>query len=252
MTGDPQAPLPAPRPSELPERRFRDDEVAAILTRAASQETRTDLPAPHDPTLADLMAAAADAGLDPADVRRAAALVPSAGGGFAGAALGAPDRRETTAVLEGVSLPSDTRLLAQEAERVTGRRGKVVASEPGRFLWEERHAGGGTTVSLVEEGGTLEIRASAERAGHYLGLWFGGLVGWAILSALTPMGALPLAGQVISFVATPFLLARPFWTVSDRKVRARLERMVLDLARAAEERGGRVGPRSGGGALPPG
>ncbi|HSW31737.1 MAG TPA: hypothetical protein VLH75_19800 [Longimicrobiales bacterium] len=237
MTGDPHAPLPAPRPSALAERRFRDDEVAAILARAASQETCTDLPAPHDPTLADLMAAAADAGLDPAEVRRAAALVPSPAGGFAGAALGAPDRREAAVVLEGVSLPSDTRSLAREAARVAGRRGRVITAEPGHFLWEERHLGGGTTVSLVEEAGALEVRVSADRAGHYAGLWLGGLVGWALLSALTPLGALPLAGQVLAFLATPILLARPFWTLSDRKVRARLERAVLDLARAAEEGG---------------
>ncbi len=253
MTGDPQAPLPAPRPSRLPERRFRDDEVAAILSRAAARETRTDLPAPHDPTLADLMAAAADAGLDPAEVRRAAALVPYPGGGFAGAALGAPDRREAAAVLEGVRLPSDTRPLVRAAERAAGRRGEVVASEPGRFMWEERHLGGGTTVSLVEEGGALEVRVSADRAGHYAGLWLGGLMGWAVLSALTPLGTLPLAAQVIAFVATPFLVARPFWTLSDRKARARLERAVLDLVRTAEEGGGSTGD---GGAerssLPPG
>jgi hypothetical protein len=236
MTDD-RRPLPAPRRSEAPERRFLDDEVAVILSRAASRETRTDLPTPHDPTLADLMAAAADAGLDPAEVRRAAALVPSAGAGFAGVALGAPDHREAAVVLEGVRLPADTRALAREAERAAGVRGEVVTSEPGCFVWEERHAGGRTTVSLSEAGGALEVRASADRAGHYMGLWFGGLVGWAVLSALTPLGALPLVGQALAFVVTPFLVARPFWVISDRKVRARLERMVLDLARVAEEGG---------------
>jgi hypothetical protein len=242
MSGDERAPLPAPRPSASPERRFRDDEVAGILARAASQETRTDLPAPHDPTLADLMAAAAGAGLDPAEVRRAAALVPSAGGGFASVALGGPDRREVSAALAGTRLPADHRALSREVERLTGRRGEVLTSEPGRFVWEERHVGGRTTVSLVEEGGALEVRASADRAGHYLGLWFGGLVEWALLSGLTPLGALPLAGQLLAFLATPVLLARPFWTLSDRKARARLERLVLDLARAAEEAGAPAAP----------
>jgi hypothetical protein len=78
---------------------------------------------------------------------------------------------------------------------------------------------------------------SADRAGHYMGLWFGGLVGWAVLSALTPLGALPLLVQALALVFTPFLVARPFWAVSDRKVRVRLERAVLDLARTAEEGG---------------
>jgi ABC-type tungstate transport system substrate-binding protein len=59
-------------------------------------------------------------------------------------------------------------------------------------------------------------------------------VGWAVLSALTPLGALPLLAQALGLIVTPFLLARPFWVASDRSVRARLERAVLDLARVAE------------------
>ena len=253
MSDDERPRLPAHGTPALPERRFRDDEVAAILARAASREAGTDLPAPHDPTLADLMAAAADAGLDPGEVRRAAALLPAVEGGLATVALGAPDRREARAVLDGVRIPTDTRLLVREAERAAGRRGEVVTSERGRFLWEERHLGGGTTVSLTEEEGVLEVHVSADRAGHYLGLWFGGLVGWAVLSALTPLGALPLLGQALAFALTPFVIARPFWVASDRKLRAGLERAVLDVSRAAE--GGSEGAEppgsAGGAALPP-
>lgn len=251
MTDDARAPVPAPRRPQAVERRFRDDEVAAILARAASRETRADLPAPHDPTLADLMAAAEGAGLDPAEVRRAAALVPSAEGGFAAGALGAPDRREVVAVLEGVGLPGDAKALAREVERAAGRRGEQAKSGPGTFVWRERHLGGGTTVSLAEEGGALEIRMSADRAGHYLGLWFGGVVAWALLSALTPLGSLPVAGQALAFLLTPLLVARPFWVASDRKLRGRLERAVLDLARTLEEGGARAGG-AGAGAEAPG
>lgn len=240
MTDDAHRPVPAPRRPAM-ERRFRDDEVAAILGRAAARESRADLPAPHDPTLDDLMVAAAGAGLDPAEVRRAAALLPPSAAGAAALLLGAPDRREAVAVLEGSRLPAEIRALTREAERAAGNRGAVVEEAPGRFVWEERHLGGRTTVALAEEEGALEVRVSADRAGTYAGLWFGGLVGWAVLSALTPLGALPVLAQALAFVVTPFLLARPFWAASDRRVRARLERAVLDLARAAEEAGGGAG-----------
>ena len=63
----------------LPARRFADEEVAAILRRASVRELGADLPSPHDPTLSDLMAAAAEVGLDPGEVRRAAAVVSGAG-----------------------------------------------------------------------------------------------------------------------------------------------------------------------------
>ncbi|MDP2955759.1 MAG: hypothetical protein Q8N53_05010 [Longimicrobiales bacterium] len=230
-----ERPLPAPRGPLAPERRFLDHEVAAILARAASREASPDLPAPHDPTLADLMAAAAEAGLDPAEVRRAAALVPPAPAGFAGVALGAPDRREVVAVLEGARLPAETHALVRTAERLAGHRGELVDSAPGLLVWEERHLGGRTTVSLAEAGGALELRVSADRAGAYAGLWFAGLMAWAALSALTPLGALPLLGKVLGFVLAPLLIARPFWVLGDRRLRARLEHAVMDLARASEQ-----------------
>jgi hypothetical protein len=211
--------------------------VAAILARAASRDASPDLPAPHDPTLADLMAAAAEAGLDPAEVRRAAALVPPAPAGFAGVALGAPDRREVVAVLEGARLPADTHALVRAAERLAGGRGDVVDSAPGLLVWEERHLGGGTTMSAAEAGGALELRVSADRAGAYAGLWFAGLVAWAALSALTPLGALPLLGKALGFVLAPVLIARPFWVVADRRLRGRLEVAVMDLARVADQQG---------------
>lgn len=234
MTETPSGDLPAPRPS-APVRRFSDDEVAAILARASARETGAGLSAPTDPTLEDLMAAAADAGLDPAEVRRAASLAAPAPGGAARLVLGAPDRRDVLAVLEGVPFPPDTQALARAAERGTGQRGEVVESMPGRFVWKERHTGGGTEVSLTQAGSALELRAHADRAGQYAALWFTGLVGWALLSALTPLGALPLLGKALGFVLAPFLLARPFWVAADRRAAARLERLTLDLARAAEE-----------------
>ena len=68
----------------LPARRFADDEVADILRRASVREAAVGLPSPHDPTLADLMVAAAEAGMDPAEVRRAAAVDVHRGGSVAG------------------------------------------------------------------------------------------------------------------------------------------------------------------------
>jgi hypothetical protein len=193
------------------------------------------LSAPSDPTLADLMAAAAEAGLDPAEVRRAASLVVPARAGAARVALGAPDRREVLAVLDGVPFPTATNALVREAERATGSRGKVVESTAGRFVWKERHAGGGTEIALTHSGDALELRVHSDRAGHYAALWFGGLVTWALLSALTPLGAFPLLGKLLGFLVAPPLLARPFWVASDRRSAARLERLALDLARVAEE-----------------
>ena len=55
-----------------PSRRYTDEEVKRLLTRASELETQgTPLPAKVDgPTLTDLEAIASEAGIDPALVRR--------------------------------------------------------------------------------------------------------------------------------------------------------------------------------------
>jgi hypothetical protein len=219
-------------------RQLRDDEVALILSRAADVESRPDLPLAGGSTLAEVMRAAEEAGLDPAEVRRAAAVLPAPSGGLATVAFGAPDRREVQAFLEDAHLPGERHELVHVAQAALGRSGEVRTSDPARFRWEETHLGGRTTVELEETRGGVSVRATAHRAGHYLGGWFLGLVGWATLSALTNLTATlaPLA-VVLGFLLVPILAARPFWTRSDRATRRRLERLVMDTLRVIDQGG---------------
>ncbi len=188
-----------------------------------------------DSTLADVMRAAEEAGLDPTEVRRAAAILPQAGGGTASAVFGAPDHREVRAFLEGARLPTAPHELVRAAEAALGRSGAVRDSDPVRFRWEESHLGGRTSLELEESGGGVAVRASAHRAGHYLGAWFVALVGWATLSALTHLGAVlaPLL-VVIGFLLAPILAVRPFWTRADAATRRRLDRLVMDALRVVD------------------
>lgn len=220
------------------ERRFTDEEVAVILRRAADTELRADLPSPHGSTLADLMVAAEEVGLDPAAVRRAAAIRPAADEGLAKTALGAPDHREVVAVLEGTRLPEDRSDLVRVAERLLGMKGKVIDSTPERVVWREDHVFGRTTVTLQQLGNQTEVRVEADRAGHYLASWFAGLVGWGLVAGLTPLASLGPLATVASFAVLPLLLARPLWVRADRRLRPKLERAVLELARTLEEGAG--------------
>ena len=67
-----------------PSRRYTDEEVRRLLTRASELETQgASLPAKIDgPTLTDLEAIASEAGIDPAMVRRAARELDSPSGGI--------------------------------------------------------------------------------------------------------------------------------------------------------------------------
>jgi hypothetical protein len=237
-------PLPAPRA-----RQFSDTEVDAILRRAALADADFFVPQRQDTTLDDLVAAAAEAGLDPADVRRAAAVVPPAPDGPIARLLGGADRRVVTAYLPGVSPPDRRTELAGAVERGLGRRGEVrPAAVEGRFEWRSRSSGVSAVVEVAERDGGTEIVARAEHGAYYLGLWLVGLGGWAALSALTPVGALGPMGIAASLLLVPVLIARPFWRRADRRLRQRLERTVFELARVVEEDRG-VGPAPGEGGL---
>lgn len=146
MTGDGAGSLPARggngEEAAVPARRLPEHEVDLILRRAADVEARSDLPVPGDATLEDLMRAAEEAGLDPAEVRRAAAVLPAAGGGLAAAIFGAPDRQDVRGFLEGTRLPEARQALVRAAEGTIGHAGEVIGSDPRRFLWQETHLGG--------------------------------------------------------------------------------------------------------------
>ncbi len=228
--GEDAAPLPGP-----PARRFSAAEVDAILQRAALSETDPLLPERSGSTLDDLVAAAEEAGLDPAAVRRAAAVVPTGPDGPIARLLGAADRRVVTAYLPGVALPGLPRALGGAAERGLGRPGEIGTGKDGQFQWRARSSGGTAVVEVAQREGGTEITARAERGAHYLGLWLVGLGGWAALSALTPLGALGPLGFATSLLLVPVLIARPFWRRADHRLRRRLERTVIELARVVEE-----------------
>jgi hypothetical protein len=237
MKDDP-ADLPArpeePGRSPAVTRSFSDKEVRDILRRATTLPADPDLRDPAGPSLEDLMAAAAEVGLDPAVVRRAAAIEASPSGGVAGFALGAPDRREVRAVLSGTTLPDQREALVRATELGLGRRGEVLESDPGRFEWREDHIAGRSRVCITEQNGSAEIRVSTDRAGHYVAGWFLGFLAWALVLGVTPVGLMGLLPKILSWIAMPVLLARPWWTRADRRLRARLEALTLDLARIVE------------------
>ena len=54
------------------------------------------------------------------------------------------------------------------------------------------------------------------------------------MSTVIPFSVGPLAATLL-LLATPVLLARPFWTRSDRATRARLDELAMALLQVADE-----------------
>jgi hypothetical protein len=180
------------------------------------------------------MAAAAEAGLDPGEVRRAAALVHLDAGGIGAFGFGAPARRHARLMLDGTAMPADRHAIARAVEAAAGRPGVVEKDPKGRFVWRTRGAMGGMEVIVAPAGTGVEVRVAADRAGATAWLWLAGVAAWSALSAFTPLAALPMAAKLLGFVASPVAAALPFRAVADRRLRPRVERTTLDVARAVE------------------
>lgn len=211
---------------------FAADEIDAILRRAAQAEQSAHVPAKHDLTVTELMEVAREVGLDPLAVRKSASIERVGRGGALAATPGAPDRREVRATMHG-GLPNDRRAFARAADKVLGRSGDILEDEPERFVWRESHGVGRTTVTVSGEGAG-HVSIVADRTGHYLVHWFLGLLGWVGLSSIAPFSVGPLAATLLLLV-TPVLLARPFWSRSDRATRAKLDKLAMELLRIADE-----------------
>ncbi|MEQ8330519.1 MAG: hypothetical protein RH859_08680 [Longimicrobiales bacterium] len=243
-----------PRPSDL--RRLSDEEVRVVLERAG-RDAALPVAVTETTSVRDLMAAAAEVGLDPQEVRRAALVEgPDAPSPAVRLTLGAPDRREVRAHLPGASLPEDRQALVRAAQAGVGRRGSLVESTADRFVWREDHTLGRTAVTAETGSDGIDVTVRSDRAGHYAGAWFGGLVVWAaVLGAVPAAAALPPLVLAASFLALPFLAARPFWVRADAKVIARLEDTLLRVLRAAETAPAPLpgtDTEDGPGTLPPG
>lgn len=235
--GSPTLPAPGGRPPDLhhdpgaatPRRRLTEGQVSRILRLASESDEETGVPAAEGVTLLQLAEAAREAGMDPRTVERAAAVVEDPTSTLAVTAFGAPDTRTLRAFVPDRGIPGDRDELIQAVERSLQRRGQLRESGPSRLLWREDHTLGRSAMSMAEGSDGTEVVLEADRAGHYLGSWFAGVVGWSLLAAFTPLGQLGVAATVLGFLVAPFLLARPFWIRADRRRRRKLERAMMAL-----------------------
>lgn len=225
--------LPPDTGAPSPDRSLTRAEITRILRLASDADTLEDS-AREGVNVPELAEAAREAGIDPDLVHRAAAVVEDPVSTLTVGLLGAPDTRTLRAFAPGRRIPPDRQALVRDLEGALHRSGQIQTSRPDRLLWKEDHTLGRTTVSLTETSDGTEVRMVADRAGHYLGSWFAGVVGWGLLTALTPLGALGPAAAVLGFLAVPFVLARPFWVRTDRIRRRRLEAAAMVVLSAVD------------------
>ena len=241
----------------LRERTYGEDEVAAILRRAAQLEHDRG-PEGEALNLREIEAVARDAGIDPSAVRQAAReLEEDVGEGIGAAIAGAPLRRTIERVVNGEIGAEHHERLAQEIRDVlsasaVGSRWMLPGgiSTIGRSLTLSGFTGTSSIeVTVAPRDGKTVIRLSADRSQLAGGL-FGGIVGgvggglganvgWMIPALLHLPWVAGLAGAAL-VVLGAYAMARGIFVTNARGLDRRLDlladRLEAIAVQATEQR----------------
>ena len=222
------------------ERRFSRHEAALILKRATDGEIRAH--SSHDGlTLDELIAAAREAGIDPAAIQRAATLIPARPDPVQNILLGAPVRPVVRARVPGHLAAERAGEVRAALEQAIERTGELETEGCG-LIWREEHGFGRTEVRAVPDGPVVEVSATAERGGHLLALVL--VLATAVALALQPLGGFgglaALGGPLLAVVgpvAAVMAGTRLLWPALQRPTLRRLEAATLEVGAMVEESG---------------
>ena len=220
------------------ERRFDRQEAELILRRATDGERHLDGPG-GGLTLNELAAAAREVGIDPAAVRRAATVSVPVQDPVERLLVGAPVSPVVRARFPGRLTTKRARALGTHLDETLARAGRIEA-DGDQVVWREEHGFGRTEVTARPDGGSVEVRAAAERKGHLLALML--TLATLVALLLLPLGGFgglaALAGPLLSLtipVALVLVGTRLLWPAILKPTMLRLEAAVLAVGALVEE-----------------
>ena len=220
------------------ERRFDREEAALVLRRATNDEGLVE-GARGGLTLNELVAAAREAGIDPAAVRRAATVSVPVPDPVERLLVGAPVSPVVRARFPGRLTTERARALGTRLDETLARAG-LIQADGDQVVWREEHGFGRTEVTTRPDGAFLEVRAAAERKGHLLALML--TLATLVALLLLPLGGFgglsALAGPLLSLTAPVALVlvgTRLLWPAILKPTTLRLEAAVLAVGALVEE-----------------
>lgn len=233
------------------ERRFTEEEVDAILTRAVHLgETGSPSPAVTGSlSLTELKQIAGEVGIGPHLVEAAAAdLVAGAPAGSA-TWLGPPARARATRLLDATLSQADIELLLRLVERRWGRKG-MVSEALGRVVWASESAQLTTQVSISEQEGKTRVDVEGRYPGQMRPLLhlIPGAMGLTLaVSLAAPAGIFgaPLIAAAVGGGALGAALGRGIWEAVARTTTRKGEALADEIAAAAVDLGDSAHPAEG-------
>ena len=221
------------------QRTYSEAEFALILRKAAELEHRQE--APGRPTggltLAQIKAAASEAGIDPALIERAARLLPAASSAsLAERLIGGPARHGTDSHFPVTLDEAGAARLLAAVELGAGQPGSGTASGMG-MVWHARDEGEPFSVTARPAEGGTSVAVRLDRRDTMASVQVMALIGF--VGATT-------AGFVVASQAAPELgvaaaisgmggivaIARAYWVSSTRRARERVSGMMEAVGRA--------------------
>ncbi|MGD2123243.1 MAG: hypothetical protein PVJ76_15935 [Gemmatimonadota bacterium] len=241
---DATPPLPTGKGPHSGERRYSDEEFAAIL-RAASKipEVQPAIRAPLVPrnglTLSEIQEIAAEVGIDPHRVSRAAALLPeeepSAVLKLVG---GSPRDRMDSTVAASIPTKEMGRII-EIARRAAGTPG-ATREVLGGLEWTGSTGTTGYGASVTPQGNRTQIQVWADHTEMMAGIY--GVVGMGTLGIVAvTLGKLVfgesdagILAAVLSGIPPAFLFARTVWKRTAKRYRGRLHDLLEAMKGEAE------------------
>ena len=239
------------------ERHYSDEEFAIIL-RTASEAPDGFPPArPPEPqdglTLSEIRAIAAEVGIAPERVSRAAALLPSGGTSPLMRLIGGGPRYRLEEVIPRPIPTSEMGRIIDAARRTAGTQGET-REVLGGLEWTGSTATTGYGASITPRGDQIHIQAWSNHTETLAGIYAG--IGMPVLGVVAvTLGKLVfgesdagILAALLSGIPPAFLVARTVWVRSTKKYRHRLLQLLEVMRREAEEVAevpGALGPADG-------
>lgn len=218
----------------MTDRRFSEDEFAAVLQKATELQSRalvrTDTPDfDAGMSLEEMKAIAAEVGISPELVERAAGLIEQDRAGAKGAL--ATNFLISDAVPGDALTDEDRVRVLQAIQDAAQHHGKVEMGGPGLEWNSARGEPTQINVSVQALDGKNHVRVSVDRSGSAvlthvfptLGGFFTAMITGAVLE---PESAIAIASLIAGGVTAGFTLARTIWHVNSRKLRAKTARIL--------------------------
>lgn len=238
------------------ERRYSEDEFALVLRMASEVEDVPDPGSDRIPdeggfTLSQIREIAAEVGIDPERVSRAAALLPSAEESVWARLLGGHPRHRLQHSVSGEVAEKDLVRIIEVARNSLGVQGET-REVLGALEWKGSNNVTGYSVSATPREGATTIQVSADRTESMMGIYGGvgmGVLGIVALTSVKLVFGETDAGIVaglLTGIPPGLLAARALWKKSTKKWRRRLLQLMDALAEEAEASLRREGVPLGG------